>query len=102
MEPATKPNGNLGVCLALMERPLKVLLIDLDFQATLSNMSAEAGTLLMASQSGNTSSRLRTGRHQVRQCRAGQGVATDWQKRLKNLPPGCRQLGHVWTLCPLR
>jgi chromosome partitioning protein len=50
--------ANLGVCLALMERPLRVLVIDLDFQATLSNMSVEAGTLLMAGQSGNTSSRL--------------------------------------------
>jgi chromosome partitioning protein len=50
--------ANLGVCLALMDRPLKVLLIDLDFQATLSNMSVEASTLLMASQVGSTSSRL--------------------------------------------
>ena len=50
--------ANLGVCLALMDRPLKVLLIDLDFQATLSNMSVEAGTLLTASQVGNTTSRL--------------------------------------------
>jgi cellulose biosynthesis protein BcsQ len=50
--------ANLGVCLALMEKPLKVLVIDLDFQATLSNMSVEAVTLLMAGQSGNTSSRL--------------------------------------------
>jgi len=50
--------ANLGVCLALMDRPLKVLLIDLDFQATLSNMSVEAAALLVAGQSGNTSSRL--------------------------------------------
>src|SRR5262245_38848531 len=34
--------ANLGVCLALMDKPLKVLLIDLDFQATLSNMSVDA------------------------------------------------------------
>lgn len=50
--------ANLGVCLALMDKPLKVLLIDLDFQATMSNMSAEASILLMASQLGNTASRL--------------------------------------------
>jgi cellulose biosynthesis protein BcsQ len=54
----TTLTANLGVCLALMDRPLRVLLIDLDFQATLSNMSVEAGTLLTASQMGNTTSRL--------------------------------------------
>lgn len=53
--------ANLGACLALMDRPLKVLLIDLDFQATLSNMSVEAGTLLTAGELGATSSRLLQG-----------------------------------------
>lgn len=50
--------ANLGVCLALMDRPLKVLLIDLDFQATLSNMSVEAGALLAARQMRHTAERL--------------------------------------------
>ncbi|MCS6897448.1 MAG: AAA family ATPase [Nitrospira sp.] len=50
--------ANLGVTLALMDRPLRVLLLDLDFQATLSNMSVEAGTLLLASQMGNTTSKM--------------------------------------------
>lgn len=50
--------ANLGVTLALMDKPLKVLLIDLDFQATLSNMSVDAGILLTASQMGSTTSRL--------------------------------------------
>ena len=54
----TTLSANLAVCLGLMDRPLKVLLIDLDFQATLSNMSVEANTLLTASRVGNTTSRL--------------------------------------------
>jgi cellulose biosynthesis protein BcsQ len=54
----TTLSANLGACLALMDRPLKVLLIDLDFQATLSNMSVEASILLTASRVGNTTSKL--------------------------------------------
>ena len=54
----TTLSANLGVCLALMDRSLRVLLIDLDFQATLSNMSVEAGTLATACQVGNTTSKL--------------------------------------------
>ncbi len=50
--------ANLGVCLALMDRPLKVLLIDLDFQASLSNMSVEASALLMARKMRHTTERL--------------------------------------------
>lgn len=50
--------ANLGVCLALMDRPLKVLLIDLDFQATLSNMSVEAAALLTARKMRHTTERL--------------------------------------------
>jgi cellulose biosynthesis protein BcsQ len=50
--------ANLGACLALMDRPLKVLLIDLDFQATLSNMSVEASTLLTAQRMRHTAERL--------------------------------------------
>ncbi len=50
--------ANLGVCLAFMDRPLKVLLIDLDFQASLSNMSVEASALLMARKMRHTTERL--------------------------------------------
>jgi cellulose biosynthesis protein BcsQ/DNA-directed RNA polymerase subunit RPC12/RpoP len=50
--------ANLGACLALMDKPLKVLLIDLDFQATLSNMSVEAATLLTARKMRHTTERL--------------------------------------------
>lgn len=50
--------ANLGVCLALMDRPLKVLLIDLDFQASLSNMSVEAAALLTARKMRHTTERL--------------------------------------------
>jgi cellulose biosynthesis protein BcsQ len=50
--------ANLGVCLALMDRPLKVLLIDLDFQASLSNMSVEASALLLARKMRHTTERL--------------------------------------------
>ena len=41
-----------------MDRPLKVLLLDLDFQASLSNMSVEASTLLMARKMRHTTERL--------------------------------------------
>lgn len=54
----TTLTANLGVAMSLMDRPLKVLIIDLDFQATLSNMSVEAATLLMAGQTGHTSAKL--------------------------------------------
>jgi cellulose biosynthesis protein BcsQ len=50
--------ANLGVCLALMDRPLKVLLLDLDFQATLSNMSVEASALLAARKMRQTTEKL--------------------------------------------
>ncbi len=50
--------ANLGACLALMDKPLKALLIDLDFQATLSNMSVEAATLLTARKMRHTAERL--------------------------------------------
>jgi cellulose biosynthesis protein BcsQ/uncharacterized membrane protein len=52
--------ANLGATFALMERPLEVLLVDLDFQATLSNMSVEGSTLLAHGKTGQTSSRLLT------------------------------------------
>jgi cellulose biosynthesis protein BcsQ/DNA-directed RNA polymerase subunit RPC12/RpoP len=50
--------ANLGSCLALMDRPLKVLLIDLDFQASLSNMSVEAAALITARKMRHTTERL--------------------------------------------
>lgn len=57
----TTLTANLAACLASMERPLRILLVDLDFQGTLSNMSVDPGILLANRGVSNTSAKLLTG-----------------------------------------
>ncbi len=52
--------GNLAASLALSDRPLRVLLIDIDFQGTLGDASVDPGLLNLQAANGNTSARLLT------------------------------------------
>ena len=54
----TTLSANLAACLATADKPLRTLIVDLDFQGTLSDMCVEQGTLTLLRQTKSTVSSL--------------------------------------------